>query len=313
MGPAGYVFIGQAVLDLGAAIFGEAWVGDEPQSKLIAPVIGPVPPPLSLPIEIATAKEYRDAQNAVTMFAPFIDQPPPEPTEGRNALALPGAAASRKPPLSQAQWLSVRKGVLAVFGGLRQKALDDNDQARADAASRNVVAQAKIDRFLSVAREIVTECESGKIRTAHRSPYGGAMSPMDRDMWNTERWLGRFFYGAFDKEIPFDLGEPTDDPRLIFFDRDDMDGLVRRHRYPPPRMESFPHMSPYMKLMLAVVEKAGVTAENQPPKASLEAEIADLWRGESPLSGRLIDAMATLIREPESQLGRAAARTLKSS
>jgi hypothetical protein len=46
-----------------------------------------------------------------------------------------------------------------------------------------------------------------------------------------------------------------------------------------------------------------ITPQNQPKKELVVDEIKKTWSG--PLSDKLVKAMATLIREPESQLGRA--------
>jgi hypothetical protein len=55
--------------------------------------------------------------------------------------------------------------------------------------------------------------------------------------------------------------------------------------------------------MLAVSEKMGITGANQPKKIAVVEEIRGTWRL-GPLSAKLSEAMATLIRDPESQLGK---------
>jgi hypothetical protein len=55
--------------------------------------------------------------------------------------------------------------------------------------------------------------------------------------------------------------------------------------------------------MLAVTKSMQITPQNQPKKELVVDEIKKTWSG--PLSDKLVKAMATLIREPESQLGRA--------
>jgi hypothetical protein len=58
--------------------------------------------------------------------------------------------------------------------------------------------------------------------------------------------------------------------------------------------------------MLGVAEKLQITPENQPKKASIVAELEAAWTLSDPLSANMIEAMATALREPGSQLGRAA-------
>jgi hypothetical protein len=68
--------------------------------------------------------------------------------------------------------------------------------------------------------------------------------------------------------------------------------------------ETLPHLSPYLRTMIAVAKRLEVSPANQPKKVSVEAEIVTTWRGAKAPSPTQIASMATFIREPESQAGR---------
>jgi hypothetical protein len=67
------------------------------------------------------------------------------------------------------------------------------------------------------------------------------------------------------------------------------------------------HLSPYLKVMLAVAKKMGITPTKQPLKKLVQTELDKQWKatGRGKLSETLSGSMATLLREPESSLGKA--------
>ena len=162
-----------------------------------------------------------------------------------------------------------------------------------------------LKRLRAVQEEIVTQCEAGELVVAYRPTLGGAMRPMARELWNTDRekWIARFYYCQFHPSEPFAGGIAGKDYCNIFITAESLDRFLLSQPFAVVEAPAG-HLSPYLKIMLAVANKAGVTLDNQPPKASLEAEIDAMWTGDSPLSANLRQAMATLIREPDSQLGR---------
>ena len=66
-----------------------------------------------------------------------------------------------------------------------------------------------------------------------------------------------------------------------------------------------PHLSPYLSLALTVAAKLNITPDNQPKKAVIESELKAAWPRDISQSKRLISALATAMRQPESQRGRA--------
>lgn len=63
-------------------------------------------------------------------------------------------------------------------------------------------------------------------------------------------------------------------------------------------------LSPYMRTLLTVSAKLAISPTNQPKKESLKADISAAWNSPFPLSERILDVMATILREPESQAGK---------
>ena len=66
-----------------------------------------------------------------------------------------------------------------------------------------------------------------------------------------------------------------------------------------------PHLSPYLSVALQVAIKLNITPDSQPKKTVIESELKAAWPKGVSASNRLISALATLMREPESQSGRA--------
>ncbi|NEI43564.1 hypothetical protein GR199_22910 [Rhizobium leguminosarum] len=64
------------------------------------------------------------------------------------------------------------------------------------------------------------------------------------------------------------------------------------------------HLSPYLKLMLDLALRLKIGPDNQMKKDAIVAEVRQAW-GSLPPSARLQEAMATLLREPDSQAGKA--------
>ena len=57
--------------------------------------------------------------------------------------------------------------------------------------------------------------------------------------------------------------------------------------------------------MLAIAKDMNIAPDRQPKKEQLIATLESKWTGPDKLSKNLLSAMATLLREPDSQLGSA--------
>ncbi len=149
------------------------------------------------------------------------------------------------------------------------------------------------ERKVGVARIIAKQCEKEKVVTAARRPQG-EMVPLQWHRWNVDDLRTRFFRCEMCLE-----GEPCS----LFVTRDSLDQFIAQpYAVSSPRKAQ--HLSPYLKVMLSVSAALEITPENQPAKRLVEGELEKRWNG-GPLSQKLLGTMATLIRERESQLGRA--------
>jgi hypothetical protein len=178
-------------------------------------------------------------------------------------------------------------------------------------AARRVVerlndeARPGIQRFTLVREAIATACEAGELVAALRPKDGGSMQECPREWWNTDRIDQRFHRCLMSPHDPFGPGIDGDGYCQIFLTRDSLDRFLTAQPFAPVATAHDGHLSPYLKFMLAISKKLGISPEHQPKAEQLRAEIRSAWTGPKPLSERQVDMMATFLREPESQLGRA--------
>lgn len=110
----------------------------------------------------------------------------------------------------------------------------------------------------------------------------------------------------FENTLPsqeFDRNWLSFHTRLIT--RESLDRYLSAHPFAKPPVGVQHHLSPYMHLMLSVAQRLSITVEHQPKKEIVIEELRRCWPSSVPRSENLLDAMATLLREPGSQLGRA--------
>ena len=176
-------------------------------------------------------------------------------------------------------------------------------------AQRQQEAQpAIIQRLKTAQREIVAGCESGELVSAIRFKAGGKMKLVRREWWNTEYWLNRFMMCQLNPSNPFGPGFEGDDYCWIFLRKESLEKYLQRQPFAAVATNIDVHLSPYMKTMLAVAKRLNITRENQPKLEVVVAELRDCWPGLEAPSDRLLRAAGTLLREPESKLGRAKKR-----
>jgi hypothetical protein len=138
-----------------------------------------------------------------------------------------------------------------------------------------------------------------------RPTGGGVMRAAPREWWNTEGWHTRFTMCQLNPDKPFGLGSTGDNYCWIFLTRESLDKYLRSQPFAPVPEGIGMHFSPYLRVMLAVANKLKISPDNQPKKSEIVAELSSAWTGPGPLSKNLLNSAATLLREPESQLGRA--------
>jgi hypothetical protein len=160
-------------------------------------------------------------------------------------------------------------------------------------------------RRKGVCDAIIAGCQSGSIKAFYRPLPGGDFTPFAPEWWNTERTPQRFYFCQINPNDPYSIEVTGDNFCWIFLSADSLDQFLVQQRYSEVRAQFDMHLSPYLAVMLAVASKMKITPEHQPKKEEVLAELKAAWTAEEPLSANLIDTMATLLREPSSQLGRA--------
>jgi hypothetical protein len=156
-------------------------------------------------------------------------------------------------------------------------------------------------RFAEVQNEIGRLCRDGILSSALRGEDGGEFFPGDRLAWNTERLSPRFRACRLNPREPYSSVVAGLDFLLIYIERASLDKYLNA----PPTDFKTGHLSPYLALMLRVAKSRNITPENQPKKMELMSILREEWPPNVALTERLVDAMATLLREPESQGGKA--------
>jgi hypothetical protein len=178
-------------------------------------------------------------------------------------------------------------------------------------ARRQYRAQRLINqRLKTVQQEIVTRCESGELVSAIRARAGGVMKVVPRTWWNTESLDNRFIMCQLSPSEPFGSAYAGDDFCWIFLTNESLQKYLQSQPFALVAANIDVHLSPYMKTMLAVAKRLSITPENQPKLEAVKAELRKCWTGSEPLSKRLLNAAATLLRQPESKLGRAKKRRI---
>jgi hypothetical protein len=159
-------------------------------------------------------------------------------------------------------------------------------------------------RRLSVEQEFTRRAEAGDLATAYRPLLGGDMSAIPSCWWNTEG-LERFQMCQLNPDDPYGPGFDDERNVWIFVSRESLDTCLSSQQFAPLPSGVQCHVSPYVRLMLSVAQQLDITTENQPKKDVVMEALRRGWPSSVPRSENLLEAMATLLREPGSQLGRA--------
>lgn len=216
--------------------------------------------------------------------------------------------------LSYARKLLVRNGHLEIEPGSSFRQLSDEDWAAAVEFSRQEwqIAIAARNRFWDVQRVITRAAERGEVKLGMRPVYGGEITVCPQSWSSTEHFSGRYQWLRIDPRQPFADRQPEYEKSCdLFLDARGLRGLVTKitlessQAAPETKNVSDRVLSPYIRLLLQVIEALDIRPDNQPKKDVVMAELRRLWTGEEPLSENLVGVMATIAREPASQLGKA--------
>ncbi len=267
--PSGYLSLVQATHQVGVALYGDKWTFREP----IVEVDDTLPD--TMPVDVNLAQLYRADWLLRNHDATYQARVP----YALNAMLL---------NFDQFEW------------------------ALASLIS-TIIADQQIDalnRYFQVERWLAQRFEAGAISTAVRPFAGGSLKALDRAIWNTERVSARFI-GA--QMHPDDLFSPyyiTEGGLLIFVDAESLNRTLADltpkavEVQAAPLCEATEYLSPYVRFMIDVTRRLEFSPENQPKKSQVVAVIREMAAGRIEMSERLIQPMATFLRDPESKLGR---------
>jgi hypothetical protein len=270
---------------MGREMFGVEWTGREPLTSL----------PHRLPVKRPATPSAPDLNRVELLLASV-------PGWKAQSTTIIGSATSVSPRLI---------GPHSVQGvSLRAAKFSDEDWRLAIGMSEKAYADAlgPVQRFGLVQAEMTRVAEKGVLVFVSRPKAGGALHKVERDLWNTEALWSRYRYGQFKPSDPFSTGLHTEGTHFLFVSQESLQAWSksRRTKAPPEGSANPGTVSPYIAVMLEVSRRLEITPASQPKKAVVELELQRAWQGDTPLSQNLIRAMATLIRDPESQAGRAA-------
>jgi hypothetical protein len=183
--------------------------------------------------------------------------------------------------------------------------------AQATPESQGEVVNASIRRRMVVVDFIINQCSAGTLRSVVKDSKTSLIKRIPSHHWDVDNIWPRFSCCRMNPDQPGDNGIWGDKYHPIFIERDSLEKVLASQPFAVKPAELDIHLSPYMKLMLHVIRKWEITPENQYTKDALEAAMKEEWTGSIELSDRLAQAMATLVRKPESQGGRALKRPVR--
>jgi hypothetical protein len=182
--------------------------------------------------------------------------------------------------------------------------------ARYDSKKRGDRAAAS-SRFDGVCSEVTAACQLGDLLYGLRPWGGGAVLPGLPQWWNADDAVLRCRFNMFSLNTsrPFQSGiSERQNEDWICISRASLDNFLSKRTNSNAaalaKALNVPHLSPYLALMIHVARKLNISPKNQPLKADIEKELRAAWpKGIGRPSKNLVEAAATLIREPGSQLG----------
>lgn len=261
-----HMFLARAVHIVGNRIYGEKWTGQEPLAENFDPL------PAALSASTDASDTLRGSKLLVEHSAEYRQR---------------CAALSRLAMPTDEEW------TLAV--SIAKLVSDDRRQA--------------VSRYLDICHRLARTFRNGIVQTSARAFNGGPEQPLDWSLWNTEYHWSRFDCCRIDPNQPFDARPAWNGGHWLFVEITSFERALRRHQdenYSSAELEALSHvyLSPYVRCMIEASTQLGLTLENQSKTEVLISEIPKFWRHAAELSGRDLNSMATLMREPESKAGR---------
>ena len=182
----------------------------------------------------------------------------------------------------------------------------DDEEAAAIEDAFELYEAAQVVRRLDTVKKFMDACRTGTLACATRPKLGGAFQELDRSIWNSELCHRLFRFCDISLEAPYadDEWTPNTAKQWLFVTSESLTRFDASEQATGPSTPSR-HLSPYVSLMLGVIDALNITPTNQPGVKELVSELGKRWQemGNKSLSGRLSSSMATLVRDLESQAG----------
>jgi len=275
----GHVFFARAILKVGKAMF-EDWTGLEPQRKITA-----IPLPTNK--ESATESQRRFAHNLLVLYFPDSDKAQKQRHDNERK------AGGHRIPYAEHSFTD-----------------SDWELIRPFAQERYEAEQVPLAKYASVRRAIADAATTGTLAFELRPLRGGTPRPMPQDFWNTEGFAldHRFASFTIDPARPYAVTGSAQE--WLYVTSDSLEAFLASLGAKVAAPGADEYFSPYLSLAIKICRERGITRDHQPFKSELENLLEKQWR-DLPPSKHLQSALATLMREPESQSGSAAPKAKK--
>jgi len=264
--PPGCVFLAQAFEDYGRQRFGAAWTGFEARTSRLQP--------LPSRMDAANWADWANAQSML-QFA--------QPARAIELCQMPSLRqrwTKTTPEWTDADWSTACAGM--------DRIIEERHPA--------------VERGETVQRELTELFLTGRRKTVCRPVGGGPVRALSAEEWGVDDVRGRFL---FCKTGWPDVYRPPSvaDAAWIFVEHD-VTERTTKGAHEPPEAERY---SPYIKAALAAIRELDIREDNQPKLAAVQETIGDAFRSITgmELTGRLKKALATVVRWPDAQRGRA--------
>jgi hypothetical protein len=267
-----YSFLARAVDQVGQALYGAQWTGQEPSTEIMPPL------PQQLTVSVSIDDLRRGSSLLIRHHPRFAERNEAEAFDPLNHV-MPTAE----------EW------ALAV---------EISEQQARD-------CWPAFGRFIRVVGWLSASFNAGEIRTGARNFEGGEVRPLEAHIWNTESIWTRFACCQLSAESPFSDQIVQTGGLWIFVENESLARSLRARRSNPATqvVARDGYLSPYLQTMIEVSRALRITPENQPKKQEVEAEIPKHWHDRARLMRSDVKWMATLIRDPASKAGRGRKRS----
>lgn len=279
--PAGFVFLGRAVDQIGKAIVGPDWKLSNMKARPPG-VPNILKGSLRNPSSSMMSSDVRrtsDADVLLRRLRPDIARPP------RPSTAMPFFNEGDRPSylkLTDDEWVAAR-----------QAAQNDVEQTGA------AVAQAK-----RVRNAIADAAASGGLLVYLRS--NGHMVVTKKEWWNTDRLGPRFAWCQINPHDPFGIGVGGDKFCHLFVEAHSLENFIRMQTHGDFVITNsdLSSLSPYLRFAIAFALKHDIVAgKNGGTRDWLAAQIEQDWNAanDAPLTGKTIDALCQAMRFPNAE------------